>query len=748
MTKLLVVESPTKAKTINRYVGKDFKVLASVGHVKDLPKNRMGIDFEHDFQMELEVIRGKKKVLQELRQAAKKAEEVFLAPDPDREGEAIAWHIFEEIAKVNPKVQRVTFNEITKHAVQEALLHPRALDRALYDAQQARRVLDRLVGYELSPLLWDKVRRGLSAGRVQSVAVRLVVERELEIEAFQAQEYWTIEADFAPADGSQRLLTAQLHAAAGERLRPEREADARALAAELAAAPARVARVERKERVRRASAPFITSRLQQAAAASLRFSAKKTMVLAQQLYEGVEIDGEQLGLITYMRTDSTRVAGEAVAAAREFIQSTHGKEFLPEEPNQYKTGKGAQDAHEAIRPTDVRLTPERVRGSLDGDQLKLYDLIWRQFVASQMAPARFDQTTLHVAAGRFELRATGSVRTFAGWQAVAQPGKEDEDEQGRDLPALEEGQALETRAVRPEQHFTQPPPRFTEGTLVKELEERGIGRPSTYAAILETIQSKGYVEKREGRLPPTDLGRLVTELLIESFPGVVSADFTADMETKLDAVEEGRADWVALVRDFYEPFKGELEQARAHMRDVKREEIPTEHRCEQCGGVMVIRWGRNGFFLACSAYPKCKNTREIKRRRGNQVELAPLEDTGEVCEKCGRPMVIRRGRFGRFLACSGYPECKTARPVSTGVTCPACGQGTLVERRSKRGKLFFSCGRYPECSFSTWNPPLAEACPQCGFGILVLKETKREGRLAACPRPGCGFKRPADEESA
>ncbi|HOX45215.1 MAG TPA: type I DNA topoisomerase [Myxococcota bacterium] len=747
MTKLLVVESPTKAKTINRYVGKDFKVLASVGHVKDLPKTRMGIDFEHGFKMELEVIRGKKKVLQELRQAAKKAEEVLLAPDPDREGEAIAWHIFEELSQVNPNVQRVTFNEITRRAVQEAILHPRPLDHHLVDAQQARRVLDRLVGYELSPLLWDKVRRGLSAGRVQSVAVRLVVERELEIEAFRPQEYWTIDVDLSPADTPAQVFTAQLHSAGGERLRPECEADARALSAELSAAPARVAEVERKERVRRASAPFITSRLQQAAAASLRFSAKKTMVLAQQLYEGVEIEGEQLGLITYMRTDSTRVAGEAITEVRDFIQATHGRDFLPAEPNQYKAGKGAQDAHEAIRPTDVRLTPERVRASLDGDQLKLYDLIWRQFVASQMAPARFDQTSVHVAAGRFELRASGSLRTFPGWQIVAQPGKEDEEE-GRELPALQQGQPLGVQAVRPEQHFTQPPPRFTEGTLVKELEERGIGRPSTYAAIMDTVQGKAYVEKREGRLAPTDLGRLVTELLIESFPGVVSVDFTAGMETKLDEVEAGRVDWVALVSAFYEPFKGELEHARTHMRDVKREEIPTEHRCELCGGVMVIRWGRNGFFLACSAYPKCKNTREIKSRRGNQVELAPLEETGEVCEKCGKPMIIRRGRFGRFLACSGYPECKTARPLSTGVACPVCKQGTLVERRSKRGKLFFSCGRYPECTFSLWNPPLAEACPQCGFGVLMVKETKREGRLVVCPQKGCGYKRQADPESA
>jgi DNA topoisomerase-1 len=769
MSKLLVVESPTKARTIHRYVGKDFKVLASVGHVKDLPKNRMGIDLEHGFQMELEVIRGKKKVLQELRQAAKKADEVFLAPDPDREGEAIAWHIAEEVLQVNPRVHRVTFNEITRRAVQEALAHPRPLDRNLLDAQQARRVLDRLVGYGLSPLLWDKVRRGLSAGRVQSVAVRLVVEREAEVEAFEAQEYWTLEAELVAAGAAGPVFSAQLYAADGQRVKPGNEGEARALTAELAGAAARVSSVERRERQRRPSAPFITSRLQQAAAASLRFSAKKTMVLAQQLYEGVEIDGEQLGLITYMRTDSTRVADEAVQAARDYIREAHGPDYLPAEPNTYKTGKGAQDAHEAIRPTDVRLTPERVRGSLNPDQARLYELIWRQFVASQMSPARFDQTSVRIQAGRFELRTSGSVRVFPGWQVLADevrareaapeeearengspdPGaQESARDEGRELPPLEAGQALETRAVRPEQHFTQPPPRFTEGTLVRELEERGIGRPSTYAAILDTIVGKGYVEKNEGRLFPSDLGRLVTELLIESFPGVLSADFTADMEKQLDGVEEGKTDWVALVRGFYDPFHADLERAKSEMRDVKREEVATEHRCELCASPMVIKWGRNGFFLACSGYPKCKNTREIRRRRGGQVELVPIVETGEVCEKCGKPMQVRRGRFGRFLACSGYPECKSTKPMSTGVTCPSCTQGPLVERRSKRGRMFFSCGRWPDCAYSTWSPPVAETCPQCGFSILVRKETKRDGRVLACPQRGCGYKRPADAESA
>ncbi len=744
--RLLIVESPTKAKTVNRYVGKEYTVKASVGHVKDLPKTRMGVDVEKDFTVELEVIHGKKKVLTDLRRAAKNAEEVFLAPDPDREGEAIAWHIAEEISPVNSKVYRVTFNEITRKAVLEAMEHPRPLDHNLYDAQQARRVLDRLVGYELSPLLWDKVRRGLSAGRVQSVAVRLVVEREQEIEVFVPEEYWSIEETLQVEKGDTTPFVAQLVKIQGEKAAVSNAEKAEEIKAALLRSEHQVTAIERSERQRRPGPPFITSKLQQAAAAALRFSAKKTMSLAQQLYEGVEIGGEgMVGLITYMRTDSTRVANEAIAAARDYIKESLGADYLPDSPQIYKSKSAAQDAHEAIRPTDVRYTPERVKASLGADQLKLYDLIWRQFVTSQMSPARYDRTTLTVTAGPHELRATGSICTFPGFLKVSGNGKEEDEDVL--LPNLEPGAVLKLLTVTPTQHFTQPPPRFSEGTLIKELEERGIGRPSTYAAILDTIQSKEYVDKREGRLHPTDLGRLVTELLVESFPDIMSVDFTAGMERKLDEVEGGTVDWVQLMREFYKPFASALAAARRHMRDVKREEIPTEHTCDLCGATMMIKWGRNGFFLSCSNYPTCKNTREIKSRRGNTVEVLPPEETHEVCDKCGRPMNIRRGRFGRFLACSGYPDCKNSRSISTGVTCPQCKNNQLVEKRSRRGRLFFSCSGYPACTFSTWYQPVAETCPTCGFGILVRKETKRDGRVLVCPVKGCGYKRTSEPEA-
>jgi DNA topoisomerase-1 len=744
--RLLIVESPTKAKTINRYVGKDYTVKASVGHIKDLPKTRMGVDVDKDFAVELEVIRGKKKVLTELRRAAKNAQEVFLAPDPDREGEAIAWHIAEEISQVNPKVYRVTFNEITRKAVCEAMERPRPLDRNLYQAQQARRVLDRLVGYELSPLLWEKVRRGLSAGRVQSVAVRLVVEREQEIEAFTPQEYWSIEETLQAASSETAPFVAHLFKIQGEKAEVPNAQAAADIRAALERSEHVVADVERSERQRRPGPPFITSKLQQAAAAALRFSAKKTMSLAQQLYEGVEIGGEgMVGLITYMRTDSIRVASEAIAALRDYIKESFGADFLPDSPNFYKSKSDAQDAHEAIRPTDVSFTPERIKASLTADQLKLYDLIWRQFVSSQMSPARYDRTSITVMAGPYEMRATGSICTFPGFLKVSGNGKEEDEDVL--LPNLEQGMPLKLVTVEPTQHFTQPPPRFSEGTLIKELEERGIGRPSTYATILDTIQSKGYVDKREGRLHPTDLGRLVTELLVESFPDILDVDFTATMERKLDEVEEGTVDWLQLMREFYTPFASALATAHDQMRDVKREEIPTDHTCDLCGAVMMIRWGRNGFFLSCSNYPTCKNTREIKSRRGNTVEVLAPEETHEVCDKCGRPMNIRRGRFGRFLACSGYPECKNSRSISTGVTCPQCKQGQLVEKRSRRGRLFFACNRYPTCTLSTWYQPISETCPTCGYGMLVWKETKRDGRMLACPVKGCGYKRASDPES-
>ncbi len=743
---LLIVESPTKAKTIERYVGKDFFVKASVGHVKDLPKSKMGVDVENGFNVELVVIRGKKKVLNELRSAAEKASRVLLAPDPDREGEAIAWHIADEIRAVNKNISRVVFNEITKHAVQDALKNPRELNQQLYDAQQARRVLDRLVGYEISPLLWDKVRRGLSAGRVQSVALRLVVEREQEIEAFEPQEYWTIEEQLRNSTGDQTPFSATLSKIDGKKAKIESGERAEEVKKAIEAARHEVLGVEKKTRSRRAFPPYTTSSLQQAAASQLRFTAKKTMRVAQQLYEGVEVSEEgSVGLITYMRTDSTRLSEDAVAEVREHIEKVHGKKYLPEKPLVYKAKKGAQDAHEAIRPTTIEFSPAKIKASLTPEQFKLYDMIWRRFVACQMAPAKFQVTSIEIAAGDdYLLRASGSVCVFDGFTAVTRSDKEADE--GVTFPSLSKGDVLVVDSIDAGQHFTQPPPRFSDGTLIKEMEERGIGRPSTYASILDTILSKRYVEKDKGRLHPKELGCLVTELLIKSFPEILNVDFTAMMESKLDEVEEGKQDWVSLMKEFYGPFVKTLEKARREMRDVKREEVVTEHTCEKCGKTMVVKWGRNGYFLACSGYPECKNTKEIKSRNGSQVEIAPVEDTGEVCEKCGKPMIIKRGRFGRFLACSGYPECKNAKAISTGVACPQCKQGQLVERRSKKGRIFYACNRYPECKYSVFSRPLAESCPQCGFGILVYKETKRDGEIIACAEKACEYKRPRDAD--
>ncbi|HSP18386.1 MAG TPA: type I DNA topoisomerase, partial [Myxococcaceae bacterium] len=665
------------------------------------------------------------KALGELKKAALGVEQVFLATDPDREGEAIAWHINEELR--HPNSVRVLFNEITKKAIQEAIAHPRALDQAKYDSQQTRRILDRLVGYQISPLLWKKVRRGLSAGRVQSVAVRLVVEREREIKAFVPVEYWTLEAELegkAPPSFRARLAKVD-----GKKAEVPDRATADALLEELRKADYRVETVERRERRRNAPAPFITSKLQQEAANRLHFTARKTMTLAQRLYEGVELGDEgQTALITYMRTDSVRLSDDAVKAARSFIADTYGKEALPDEPMVYKSRKSAQDAHEAIRPVSMEWTPDRVRPFLEPDMARLYELVWNRFVACQMKPAVYDQTTVDIAAGRAMFRAAGSILKFAGYLAVygmAPTTEEDSDplktgeetkadEANVQLPELADGDRLSLvgQGLLSEQHFTQPPPRFSEASLVKELEERGIGRPSTYAAILSVIQDKKYVEKLEGRFHPTDLGKITTEELVKHFPHEMDAAFTASMEEQLDLISEGDADWRRVLRDFYGPFQVTLAKAEQDMRDVKREEIPTDVNCEKCGKMMAIKWGKMGRFLACTGYPDCKNTKDFKDVDG---KIVPVEEetTNETCEKCSRPMVIKRGRFGRFMACSGYPECKSSKPLSIGVACPTCKVGYLTERRSRRGKVFFGCNRYPDCTFAAWDRPLPEACPTC-----------------------------------
>jgi DNA topoisomerase-1 len=759
---LVIVESPAKAKTIKKYLGAGYVVKASVGHVKDLPKKKMGIDIEHDFQPEYVVIEGKKKVLDEITAAARNAERVLLAPDPDREGEAIAWHLAEEIRGANPNIFRVLFNEITKKAIGEAILRPMALDIHKFESQQARRILDRLVGYQISPVLWTKVKRGLSAGRVQSVAVRLVAEREDEINAFKAQEYWTVEASL---EGSvPPPFTAKVVRLDGAKVVLDNEADSRRVLEAMHAEPPRVAAIERKERRKNAPPPFITSKLQQDASSKLRFSPKRTMGLSQRLYEGVEMGDEgPVGLITYMRTDSTRISDDALAEVREFIAQRYGAPSLPPQPIIYKTKKQAQDAHEAIRPTSMKYDPEAVKrlwsvkgGGRDeretDDLLRLYTLIWNRFVACQMVPAVFDQTAIEIEAGRVGLRASGQVMKFAGFLEVYAEAVEDavnEDEASGALPNVAEGEILRLLEVKPEQHFTQPPPRFSEATLVKELEEKGIGRPSTYAAILSTIQDRGYAEKKEGRLHPTELGVMVNSLLVKSFPEIVSTDFTAQMEEQLDQVEEGQADWVKLLHRFYEPFKKDLEKAKIEMRDLKREEEPTAEICEKCGKGMVIKWGRNGHFLACSGYPECRNTKEYTRRADGTLQIvSTTRPTDQLCPTCGSAMVIRRGRFGEFQACSKYPECKTTSPLSLGVACPKpdCG-GYLTEKRSKRGKVFFGCSNYSrtQCDFVSWDRPIPQPCPLCAAPFLVKKVSKAGERIR-CIKEGCDYT--ADPEAS
>jgi DNA topoisomerase I len=771
---LVVVESPAKAKTIKKYLGRSFEVKASVGHVKDLPKSKMGVDIGAGFLPAYDVIKGKAKVLSEIKRAAKNAERVFLATDPDREGEAIAWHIAEEIGdrggQHDDRVRRVLFNEITKNAIQKAIEEPLDLDRKKFDSQQARRILDRLVGYQISPILWKKVRRGLSAGRVQSVAVRLVVEREREIQAFKPEEYWSLEADLAarlPPEFRAKLVKLD-----GQKAELKDGETTHGLVRELENQKFVVAAVEKKERRRNPPPPFTTAKLQQEAANRLGFTAKKTMTLAQRLYEGVELGEEgAVGLVTYMRTDSVRLSNEAIASVRDYVGERFGKDHLPEGPNVYRTKqKSAQEAHEAVRPTSLEWTPDRVAPFFDEmgerDMFRLYELIWNRFVACQMVPAVYDQTTADVAAARATFRANGSILKFPGYLAVygaqrpedeagAQPESTEEGE-GKDknkdrlLPPLEAGMELRLLKLDPEQHFTQPPPRFNESSLIKELEEKGIGRPSTYAAILSTIQDKGYVEKVERNFKPTELGVIVTDELVRAFPREMDVSFTAGMEEKLDEIEEGNAQWQAVLSDFYAAFKEDLAKAEVHMRDVKRQELATQLVCEKCAKPMVIKWGRMGEFLACSGYPECRNTMNFQRGEDGSIQPIKEEEvtTDEKCPTCASPMVVKRGRFGRFLACSRYPECKTSKPISIGVECPkGCG-GYISERRSKRGKTFYGCSSYPSCDFVSWDRPRAEACPKCGSTYLLDKFSKKTGAFVACPHKECDYRRQPEGAAA
>jgi len=762
---LVIVESPSKARTLAKYLGRNYQVKASVGHVVDLPKSRLGVDVARDFQPEYQVIPGKKKVLDELKKAAKDKENVFLAPDPDREGEAIAWHIAKYLGK-RKNVFRVRFNEITKKAVEEALKHPTDIDEKLFEAQTARRILDRLVGYELSPLLWKKVRRGLSAGRVQSVAVRLIVEREREIEAFQPVEYWSIEARLEgpnPPPFTARLFKIRGQRLDNERLRIEKEATAKALVEGLAGATWKVTSVETKERRRHPAPPFITSRLQQEASRKLGFSPRRTMAIAQKLYEGIELGAEgAVGLITYMRTDSTRLSADALSEVRRYIGEKYGAEYAPESPNFYRSKKDAQDAHEAVRPTSLEWTPERVARYLQRDELALYTLVWNRFVACQMTPARFDQTSVDIEVGELVFRASGQVMRFDGFIRVYTEGRddttrpsEDEEGEGRTLPELLAGDVLNLLELLPEQHFTEPPPRYSQASLIKELEEKGIGRPSTYATIVGTILNREYVhEDPSKRLRPTRLGLLVTDLLVGSFPDILNVEFTAGMEDDLDAIEEGREKWVATIRRFYEPFEKDLAEAAEKMPSVKGEGQKTDLVCDKCGAPMVIKWGRNGEFLACSAYPECENTKNFTYAEGGAIKIEEPETPKEPCPKCGKPLAVRFSKFGKFIGCTGYPDCNYKHsmkgpPRSIGMVCPDCGQGDVQERLSRRGKPFYGCSRYPECKFATWDPPVAEPCPECDAKYLVEKVTKREGRIRKCVQEGCGYKEALEEaESA
>ncbi len=920
---LVIVESPAKAKTINKYLGKQFVVKASLGHIKDLPKSDLAVDVEHGFEPVYEVIESKRKLMGELRAAAKGVDQIYLAADPDREGEAICYHLQEELKGKGankgsgPEFFRVMFNEITKKAVEKAFEKPLQVNTHLVDAQQARRVLDRLVGYKISPLLWDKVRRGLSAGRVQTVALRVIVEREREIRAFQKKEYWTVDADLLAQAAP--LLSTRLIKANDETPELPSQQVTDSLVAHLAGVDYIVKSVATREKKRNPVAPFITSTLQQDSSRKLRFSVKRTMMLAQRLYEGIEIGSEgAVGLITYMRTDSTRIGEDAVAEVRQFINDRYGAPFLPAAPNVYKSKKDAQDAHEAIRPTSMAYAPEVVEQYLPEDEMKLYRLIWNRFVASQMMPALFDQTTIDVSAKAangvdYTFRATGSVPKFDGFLKVYQEGKDQADEEDEELkhrlPVVTEGEILRLEAIRPEQHFTEPPARYNEATLVKRLESDGVGRPSTYATILSTIQEREYVNKENGRFTPTELGMVVTDLLLESFDDIFDVKYTARMEEELDEIEEGKLDWREAMGEFYTRFDKDLKHAQENMTDIKRMEKPTDLICEKCGRPLVIKWGKHGSFIACTGYPdfssksiesdlekvqkdilirqlrqlkkldvaltklrvrhpgrgfawsqsgevivnpatprlskaveaslkkleqeiaekqredraKIEQRLETLRNRYPQMkgfyelelrdtaeavaltvqrkeefctytreltvdlpdlEGADLSDQGdeELCENCGRPMVLKKGRFGTFFACSEYPDCKTTKQIggiqkkdvpleekcpqcgnhlvmkygrfgeftacsnyptckyvkqqTIGVKCPECSEGDIIERRSKKGKTFYGCNRYPECSFVAWGKPVSEKCTECGSPYMIEKFLKA-GPVWQCPNPEC-----------
>ena len=751
---LIIVESPAKARTLKKYLGKDYDVRASVGHIRDLPVSKLGVDIKKNFAPQYVTIKGKGKIINDLKKAAAHADEIFLAPDPDREGEAIAWHIAHILKSEDKPIQRALFHELTLKAIRAALENSTSINQNKFEAQQARRILDRLVGYQISPLLWEKVKRGLSAGRVQSVAVRMICDRENEIEKFQPEEYWII-SEKLEGENPPRF-TARLDKVAGRKAKVENQGQAEKIVAALQQAKHSVSNIDKKERKRYPSPPFITSTLQQEANRKLRFPAKKTMVLAQKLYEGIELgDKGPVGLITYMRTDSTRINNEALAEVRDFIQKNYGPDILPAKPIFYKNTKASQDAHEAIRPTDVSLTPEKVAPYLDKGLLSLYSLIWKRFVASQMCPAIYDQTTVSIKADNYLLKTQGAILRFKGFMTLYVESSDENGEtattaaagteDGAIIPDVTAGDKLKVLSVEPKQHFTQPRPRYTEATLVKALEESGVGRPSTYAAIISTIQDKEYVVQQQRKFKPTELGKLVNNLLVAHFPSILDIEFTASMEANLDKVEEGASNWVKILHDFYADFEKTLATAKQDMKSIKKEGIPTEIACKLCDGRLVIKWGKTGEFLACENYPSCKYTQNF--RKDENGTIIPIEkeepvDSGEKCEKCGSPMVFKQGRYGQFLACSAFPKCKHIKVQTIGVKCPEenC-KGELVQKISKKGKIFFSCSRFPQCKFATWDRPVPKQCPRCSKPFLLEKKT-REGTVLQCMDNTCGYSEP------
>ncbi len=757
---LVIVESPAKSKTIKKYLGKDFEVMASYGHVRDLIPKEGAVDPDKDFAMTYQVIERNEKHVQAIGKALKKAEALYLATDPDREGEAISWHLLEVLRdkgllKDKP-VYRVVFHEITKTAVEQAIAAPRDVAPQLVDAQQARRALDYLVGFNLSPLLWKKIRRGLSAGRVQSPALRLIVEREDEIEAFEAREYWSIEAEVAREDAIFRAKLARLDGEKFEQFTVTSEAaasTARQRLDEAAAGELLVSKVERKQRRRNPTAPFITSTLQQEASRKLGFTARRTMRVAQQLYEGIELGGETVGLITYMRTDSVNLANDAIAEIRQLVADKYGEDNLPDKPRTYKTrAKNAQEAHEGIRPTSVMREPAAIRGHLSEEQYRLYDLVWKRTVACQMIHATFDTVAINLEAGEAHtFRATGSTMVSPGFMAVYQEGRDDskgDEDEDHELPRMEEGERLALREIIPEQHFTEPPPRYSEATLVKALEEYGIGRPSTYASIISTLQDREYVEMDRKRFVPTDVGKVVNRFLTRYFPQYVDYQFTARLEDQLDAVSRGERDWQPLLREFWQPFKERVDDTQ---ENVSRSEVTQEKMdedCPKCGKQLSIRLGRRGRFIGCSGFPDCDYTRNLNDDAGAE-STEPQVVEGRQCPKCDSDLIIRMGRYGKFIGCSAYPKCRHIEPLEkprdTGIECPECHKGTLLEKKSRYGKIFFSCSTYPECKYAVWNEPVPGPCPDCGWPILTVKTTKRRGTERVCPQKECGFAEPAPE---